>query len=81
MDQPPLVTLTTVQGTFVADALVGALKEAGIPAMARAEQHASWLFPGAGGGLGPIEVLVTADRLDEARAVLETLEASGDESG
>ena len=76
MTGPPLVSLTTVLGTFAADALKGALEEAGIPAMTRAEQHSSWLFPGAGGGLGPVEVLVGADRLSEAQSVLAALEAA-----
>ena len=76
MTGPPLVSLTTVLGTFAADALKGALEEAGIPAMTRAEQYSSWLFPGAGGGLGPVEVLVGADRLSDAQSVLAALEAA-----
>ena len=79
MTEPPLVTLTTVRGSFVAEALKGALEDVGIPAMTRAEQHSSWLFPGAGGGLGPVEVLVAADRRREAQGVLAAFEAADGE--
>lgn len=68
-----------VRGTFAADAIRGALETAGIPAVTRPEQHGGWLYPGSGGGLGLVAVLVEADRLSEARAVLTALEAAGDE--
>jgi hypothetical protein len=79
VNEPPLVALTTVLGSFAAEALKGALEDAGIPAMIRAEQHSSWLFPGAGSGLGPVEVLVGADRLGEAQDVLAAFEAADGE--
>ena len=74
MTEEPLVAVTMVMGTFAADAVKGALEAAGIPAMTRGEQHGSWLFAGSGGGLGLVQVLVEADRLDEAKAVLAALE-------
>lgn len=82
MTEEPLVAVTMVMGTFAADAIKGALEAAGIPAATRGEQHSSWLFAGSGGGLGLVQVLVERDRLAEAKAVLEALEAleaAGDE--
>jgi hypothetical protein len=76
-----LVAVTMVMGTFAADVIKAALEDAGIPAMTRGEQHSSWLFAGSGGGLGLVQVLVERDRLDEARTVLEALEAAGDDAG
>jgi hypothetical protein len=69
-----LSLLCTVQGTVAAAALEGALRAEGIPAMTRGEQHTAWLFPGASGGLGPVDVLVPDERLEEARAVLAAFE-------
>ena len=48
-------------------------------AVTRGEQHSSWLFAGSGGGLGLVQVLVEADRVAEAKAVLAALEE--DEGG
>lgn len=81
-ERPDLVVVTMVMGTFAADAVKGALEAAGIPAMTRGEQHASWLFAGSGGGLGLVQVLVEPGRLEEAKAVLAALEhGEGDEDG
>ena len=79
MTEEPLVAVTMVMGTFAADAIKGALEAAGIPAMTRGEQHGSWLFAGSGGGFGLVQVLVEAERLDEAKAVLDTLERGEEE--
>jgi hypothetical protein len=72
--EEPLAVVTMVMGTFAADVIRAALEDAGIPAFTRGEQHSSWLFAGSGGGLGLVQVLVEADHLDEAKAVLEALE-------
>jgi hypothetical protein len=74
----PLAVVTMVMGTFAADVIKAALEDAGIPAVTRGEQHSSWLFPGSGGGLGLVQVLVQTARLDEARAVLAALEQDDD---
>jgi hypothetical protein len=74
VSEEPLAVVTMVMGTFAADVIKAALEDAGIPAFTRGEQHSSWLFAGSGGGLGLVQVLVEADRLDEAKAVLEALE-------
>ena len=79
MTEEPLVAVTMVMGTFAADAIKGALEAAGIPAMTRGEQHGSWLFAGSGGGFGLVQVLVEAERLDEAKAVLDTLERGAED--
>lgn len=74
MTDEPLVVVTMVMGTFAADVIKAALEDAGIPAVTRGEQHSSWLFPGSGGGLGLVQVLVESDRLHEAREVLAAME-------
>ena len=74
MSEDQLATLTMVLGTFAADTIKGALADAGIPAMTRPEQHGGWLFPGSGGGLGLVAVMVAADRLEEAKEVLKAFE-------
>jgi hypothetical protein len=74
VSEAPLATLTMVLGTFTADTIRGALEDAGVPAMTRPEQHGGWLFPGSGGGLGLVAVLVAPDRLAEAREILAALE-------
>ena len=54
--------------------LASALESAGIPVEVRAGP-AGWLFPGAGGGLGPVEVLVPRAFAAEARALMDELDA------
>jgi len=73
-DEERLVAVTMVMGTFAACRHQGRAGGRGIPAMTRGEQHGSWLFAGSGGGLGLVQVLVEAERLDEAKAVLDALE-------
>jgi len=73
-----LSVVCTVQGTVAASAIEGALREAGIPAMTRGSGHGAWLFAGAGGGLGSVDVIVPSERLEEAREVLRAFE---DEAG
>ena len=67
-----------MQGTIVASAIEGALREAGIPAMIRGSGHGAWLFAGAGGGLGSVDVMVPSERLEEARDVLRTFDKETD---
>jgi hypothetical protein len=74
MTETPLVMVTMVMSTFAAETVKGALESAGIPAVTRPEQHGGWLFPGAGGGLGLVAVLVQADRLAEAEEILAAVE-------
>jgi hypothetical protein len=81
MSAPRLVVVTMVMSTFAAEAARGALEAAGVPAVTKGEQHASWLFAGSGGGLGLVQVLVEEDRLAEAKAVLAELEQADDEAG
>jgi len=81
MSEAQLVTLTMVLGTFAADTIKGALEDAGIPAMTRAEQHGGWLFAGSGGGLGLVAVLVEPHRLEEAKEVLEAFDEADDQAG
>jgi hypothetical protein len=75
-----LATLTMVLGTFAADTIRGALEDVGVPAMTRPEQHGGWLFPGSGGGLGLVAVLVAPDRLAEAREILAALEEADEQA-
>jgi hypothetical protein len=55
--------------------LASALESAGIPATVRGDAHSGWLFPGAGGGFGPVQVLVPREFLAEATAILAELDA------
>ncbi len=74
-----LRVLCTVQGTVAAVAVEGALRQAGIPSMMRASGASGWLFPGASGGLGAVDVLVPSTLLAKAGRVLET-SGEGDET-
>jgi len=76
----------TANGEMEAHAVRSALEAAGIPARIRIEA-AQKLFAVTIDGLGAVKVLVPADRLDEARAVIENPaspfepEAQAEESG
>jgi hypothetical protein len=71
----------TTTGDSVAAALIKGLLEAeGVPVMLRAYGSAGWLFPGTPGSLGAMDVLVPAERLDEARALLADAEAAGEDA-
>jgi hypothetical protein len=65
-----LERLTTTGDSMAAAVIRGLLEAEGVPVMLRAYGSAGWLFPGTPGGLGAMEVLVPADRLDEARRLL-----------
>ena len=72
-----LERLTTTGGSVAAAVIKGLLEAAGVPVMLRAYGSAGWLFPGTPGGLGAMDVLVPADRLEEARRLLAEAEAGG----
>jgi hypothetical protein len=55
--------------------LAAALESAGIPAHVRGA-GATWLFPGAGGGLGAVQVLVPRGMAEDAQAILDELDLS-----
>ena len=55
--------------------LATALESAGIPVTVRGDAHSGWLFPGAAGGLGAVQVLVPREFLAEAKAILTELDA------
>jgi len=55
--------------------LASALESAGIPVTVRGDAHSGWLFPGAAGGLGAVQVLVPREFLAEAKAILTELDA------
>lgn len=79
-----LEPVTTAADSVAAAIVKGLLDAAGIPVMLRAYQSAGWLFPGTPGSLGATEVLVPAERLEEARMVLASIAdvpvAQGDET-
>ncbi len=54
--------------------LAAALESAGIPAHVRGDAHSGWLFPGAGGGLGAVQVLVPRAMVADARVILDELD-------
>ena len=69
-----LVVVATAPDGVSGAVLAAALESAGIPAQVRGGAS-SWLFPGAGGGLGAVQVLVPGSLAEEARAILDELEA------
>ena len=56
--------------------LAAALESAGIPAEVRGGAS-GWLFPGAAGGLGAVQVLVPRSMAADARAIVDELQAGG----
>lgn len=75
-----LVVAYTANGEAEANAMRSALEAAGIPAELRIGSVTK-LFPVTVDGLGAVKVMVPADRVEEARAILETpAEAVGEES-
>lgn len=69
-----LVVIFTSAGPGYADIIRGTLEAAGIPATTSRE-GAGAAFGFTVGALGLVDVLVAADRADEARALLATLDA------
>jgi len=67
-----LRTATTAHDNVAACIVKGMLEAAGIPVMLRlADSGAGWEFPATMGGPGPVDVLVPAERLDEARRLID----------
>jgi hypothetical protein len=56
--------------------LAAALQSAGIPAEVRGGSSA-WLFPGAAGGLGSVQVLVPRSMAADALTILHDLDTGG----
>ena len=54
--------------------LAAALESAGIPAEVRGGAS-GWLFPGAAGGLGAVQILVPRSMAVDARAIIDELDA------
>jgi hypothetical protein len=55
--------------------LAAALESAGIPAQVSGA-GATWLYPGAGGGLGAVQILVPRSMAADAQAILDELDAT-----
>ncbi len=75
MNDRDLEVLTTTGDSVSGTLIKGLLEARGIPAMLRAYGPAGWLFPGTPGSFGAMDVLVPADRLDEARRLLTEAES------
>jgi hypothetical protein len=56
--------------------IAAALESAGIPAEVRGGAS-GWLFPGASGGLGAVQVLVPRSMAADAQAIVDELQAGG----
>ena len=69
---------TTVAGIVTATAIKGMLESAGIPVLTRSAGSAGWLFPGTPGGGGAVDVLVPAECLREAQALIAAAEEGGE---
>ncbi len=71
-----LVVVTIVPDIVSATAVRAMLEQGGIPVMLRGAGSSDWLIPGTPGGVGPLEVMVPEERLDEARQLIADLEGS-----
>jgi hypothetical protein len=74
-----LVVVTVLPDIVSATAVKAMLDQAEIPVMLRSAGSANWLIPGTPGGAGPLEVMVPAERLDEARRLVSQLEGGTDD--
>ena len=63
------VVTTAPDGMFAAVAR-GRLESQGMPTMTRSDGACGWLLPGGPSGCGPVDILVPADRLEEAEKIL-----------
>jgi predicted amino acid racemase len=70
MSDDELVVVYTTQGALRAEIIKGKLESAGIPAIVKVESQN--VIPMTVDGIGKAEVLVSKEREQEARAVLET---------
>ena len=70
-DDRPLKLVYTASGEVEAESIRSALEAAGIPVKLGLEP-ATRLFAVTVDGLGAVKVLVPEDRLEEARAIIET---------
>lgn len=70
-----LVVATVLPDIVTATAVKAMLDQAEIPVMLRSAGSANWLIPGTPGGAGPLEVMVPAERLEEARELIDAMEA------
>ncbi len=66
-----LKVVCTASGEMEAEGIRSALEAAGIPVMLKYEAAARY-YPVTVDGLGAVEVVVPADRLEEARTILDT---------
>lgn len=64
-------TVYTANGEFEAHGIRMALEAAGIPTATRVESAAK-LFPVTVDGLGAVRIMVPADRVEEARDIIDT---------
>jgi len=71
-----LVVVTVLPDIVSASSVKAMLEQADIPVMLRGSGSTSWLIPGTPGGVGPLDVLVPADRLAEAEELIAQLEAA-----
>ncbi len=71
---PDLVVVASPPDGVGGSILASALESAGIPVTVRGDAHSGWLFPGAGGGLGAVQVLVPRAMVADARAILDELD-------
>jgi hypothetical protein len=74
-----LVVVTVMPDIVSATAVKAMLDQAEIPVMLRSAGSANWLIPGTPGGAGPLEVLVPAERIEEARRLVAELEGEADD--
>ena len=78
VENSPLEVVYTANGEMEAQAIRSALEAAGIPAELKMEA-AQKLFAVTVDGLGAVKVMVPADRIEEARSIVENPAATLEE--
>lgn len=71
---PDLVVVASPPDGVSGSIVAAALESAGIPVEVRGDAHSGWLFPGVGGGLGAVQVLVPRSMAADACAILDELD-------
>jgi len=72
---PDIVVIAAPPDGVSGSIIATALESAGIPVEVHGGAQSGWLFPGARGGLGAVQVLVPRIFADDALAILAKLDA------
>jgi hypothetical protein len=73
--EPDVVVIAAAPDGVSGSIIATALESAGIPVEVHGGAQSGWLFPGARGGLGAVQVLVPRVFAEDALAILAKLDA------